>query len=44
MGVMVPLTAYLTRRFSTRQIVIASMAVFTLGSVFAWLGSSFVLV
>ena len=44
MGVMVPLTAYLPRRFSTRQIVIASMAVFTLGSVFAWLGSSFVLV
>ena len=44
MGVMVPLTAYLTRRFSTRQIVIASMAVFTRGSVFAWLGSSFVLV
>lgn len=44
MGVMVPFTAYLTRRFSTRQIVIASMAVFTLGSVFAWLGSSFVLV
>ncbi len=44
MGVMVPLTAYLTRRFSTRQIVIASMAVFTLGSVLAWLGSSFVLV
>ena len=44
MGVMVPLPAYLTRRFSTRQIVIASMAVFTLGSVFAWLGSSFVLV
>ena len=44
MGVMVPLTAYLTRRFSTRQIVIASMAVFTLDSVFAWLGSSFVLV
>lgn len=44
MGVMVPLTAYLIRRFSTRQIVIASMAVFTLGSVFAWLGSSFVLV
>lgn len=44
MGVMVPLTAYLTRRFSTRQIVIASMAVFTLGSVFAWLGPTFVLV
>lgn len=44
MGVMVPLTAFLTRRFSTRQIVIVSMAVFTIGSVFAWLGSTFVLV
>ncbi|OZG66556.1 MFS transporter [Bifidobacterium eulemuris] len=44
MGVMVPLTAFLTRRFSTRQIVIASMAVFTIGSLLAWLGSSFVLV
>lgn len=42
MGVMVPLTAFLTRRFSTRQIVIASMTVFTLGSVMAWLGSSFI--
>ena len=44
MGVMVPLTAFLTRRFSTRQIVIASMLVFTLGSLFAWLGPSFSLV
>ena len=44
MGVMVPLTAYLTRRFSTRQIVLASMIVFTAGSVFAWLGSTFALV
>ncbi|WP_314688481.1 MDR family MFS transporter [uncultured Bifidobacterium sp.] len=44
MGVMVPLTAYLTRRFSTRQIVIASMLVFTAGSVLAWLGPSFGLV
>jgi predicted MFS family arabinose efflux permease len=44
MGVMVPLTAFLTRRFSTRQIVIASMVVFTVGSVLAWLGPSFVLV
>ena len=41
MGVMVPLTAYLTRRFSTRQIVITSMVVFTLGSVLAWLSPSF---
>ncbi|MCH3975195.1 MAG: multidrug efflux MFS transporter [Bifidobacterium tibiigranuli] len=44
MGVMVPLTAFLTRRFSTRQIVIVSMAVFTLGSVLAWLGPTFLLV
>ncbi|MDF7663394.1 MDR family MFS transporter [Bifidobacterium sp. ESL0763] len=43
-GVMVPLTAYLTRRFSTRQIVITSMVVFTLGSVLAWFGPSFVVV
>lgn len=41
MGVMVPLTAFLTRRFSTRQIVICSMAVFTVGSVLAWLGPNF---
>jgi EmrB/QacA subfamily drug resistance transporter len=44
MGVMVPLTAFLTRRFSTRQIVIASMLVFTCGSVLSWLGPSFFLV
>lgn len=44
MGVMVPLTAFLTRRFSTRQIVIASMAVFTVGSALGWVGSSFLLV
>lgn len=44
MGVMVPLTAYLTRRFTTRQIVITSMLVFTIGSVLAWLGPTFVIV
>ena len=44
MGVMVPLTAFLTRRFSTRQIVICSMAVFTLGSLLAWLGPNFLFV
>ncbi|KAB8288243.1 MDR family MFS transporter [Bifidobacterium avesanii] len=44
MGVMVPLTAFLTRRFSTRQIVIVSMTVFTVGSALAWIGSSFLLV
>ncbi|WEV64324.1 MFS transporter [Bifidobacterium sp. ESL0732] len=43
-GVMVPLTAYLTRRFSTRQIVITSMVIFTLGSVLAWFGPTFILV
>lgn len=42
MGVMVPLTAFLTRRFSTRQIVICSMAVLTVGSLLAWLGPNFV--
>ena len=41
MGVMVPLTAYLTRRFPTRQIVITSMTVFTVGSVLAWLSPTF---
>ena len=44
MGVMVPLTAYLTRRFTTRQIVVTSMLVFTAGSLLAWLGPSFVVV
>ncbi|RBP97466.1 MFS transporter [Bifidobacterium aemilianum] len=44
MGVMVPLTAYLTRRFSTRQIVISSMTVFTIGSLLAWVGPTFSLV
>ena len=44
MGVMVPLTAYLTRRFTTRQIVITSMLVFTAGSVLAWLGPAFVVI
>ena len=44
MGVMVPLTAYLTRRFSTREIVLVSMVVFTIGSLFAWLGPTFLMV
>ncbi|KFI45802.1 MDR family MFS transporter [Bifidobacterium bohemicum] len=43
-GVMVPLTAYLTRRFSTRRIVTTSMTIFTLGSLLAWQGSTFGLV
>ena len=44
MGIMVPLTAFLTKRFSTRQIVITSMAVFTFGSLLAWLAPTFPLV
>ncbi|RSX53449.1 MFS transporter [Bifidobacterium goeldii] len=44
MGVMVPLTAFLTRRFTTRQIVLVSMSVFTIGSLLAWIGSSFLMV
>jgi len=44
MGVMVPLTAFLTRRFSTRQIVVCSMAVFTIGSLLSWLGPTFAVV
>ncbi|WP_427877436.1 MDR family MFS transporter [Gardnerella sp. 2492-Sm] len=43
MAVMVPLTAFLTRRFSTRQIVITSMSLFTLGSVLAWLSNDFMM-
>ncbi|MBF1677675.1 MAG: multidrug efflux MFS transporter [Scardovia wiggsiae] len=41
MGVMVPLTAFLTRRFTTRQIVLASMAIFIAGSILAWAGPTF---
>ena len=44
MGVMVPLTAFLTRRFTTRQIVIVSMTVFTVGSLLAWVGPTFLVV
>ena len=44
MGVMVPLTAFLTRRFSARQIVLSSMAIFIIGSVLSWLGPTFGLV
>ncbi|EIT88091.1 hypothetical protein A200_05927 [Parascardovia denticolens IPLA 20019] len=44
MGVMVPLTAFLTRRFSARQIVLSSMVIFIIGSVLSWLGPTFGLV
>lgn len=44
MGVMVPLTAFLVRRFTTRQIVLVSMLAFTGGSALAWLSPVFSLV
>lgn len=44
MGIMVPLTAFLTLRFSTRQIVITSLITFTAGSVLAWLAPTFPLI
>ncbi|BDR53464.1 MFS transporter [Bombiscardovia nodaiensis] len=44
MGVMVPLTGFLTKRFSTRQIVITSMTIFTIGSILSWQSTSFTLV
>ncbi|KFI40571.1 MFS family major facilitator transporter [Bifidobacterium actinocoloniiforme DSM 22766] len=44
MGVMVPLTGFLTKRFSTRQIVITSMTIFTIGSLLSWQSTSFALV
>ncbi|MCI1207709.1 MAG: DHA2 family efflux MFS transporter permease subunit [Microbacteriaceae bacterium] len=44
LGVMVPMTAFLTRRFTTRQIVLVSMLVFTAGSFMAWWAPSFLLV
>ncbi|MFT8593050.1 MAG: MDR family MFS transporter [Bifidobacterium sp.] len=44
MGVMIPLTAFLTKRFTTREIVIASMYIFTIGSLLSWLSPSFILV
>ena len=44
MGVMVPLTGFLTKRFSTREIVITSMTIFTLGSLLSWQSQTFALV
>lgn len=43
MAIMVPLTAFLTRRFSTRQIVITSMCLFTAGSILAWISTDFIM-
>jgi DHA2 family lincomycin resistance protein-like MFS transporter len=41
MGIMVPLTAFLTERFSTRKIIITSMSIFTIGSFVGWIAPNF---
>ncbi|BDR53686.1 MFS transporter [Bombiscardovia nodaiensis] len=41
MAIMVPATAYLIKRFSTRQIFSSAMFLFTLGTFFAWVAPSF---
>lgn len=41
LGIMVPMTAFLTRRFTTRQIVIVSMGVFLAGSLLAYCSPNF---
>ena len=40
-AIMIPITAFLQDRFSTRKLFIASMALFTLGSLLAGLGHTF---
>nr|WP_050950826.1 MFS transporter [Limosilactobacillus gastricus] len=41
MGIMVPATAYFMKRFSTRQLFIGALSLFTIGSLVAWLGLNF---
>lgn len=41
MAIMVPTTAYLIKRFTTRQIFLSAMALFTFGSLISWWGKSF---
>ena len=41
MGIMVPATAYLIRRFPTKQLFIAAMSIFTLGLLFAAVAKEF---
>ncbi|MEG2628811.1 MAG: MFS transporter, partial [Raoultibacter sp.] len=40
-AIMIPITAYFTDRFSTRNLFLVSMAIFTAGSVLAGWGPSF---
>ncbi len=42
LGVMVPMAAFLTKRFTTRQITIACLSVFVLGSMLAYFSTSFI--
>lgn len=41
MAIMVPMTAYLIKRFTTRQVFLAAMILFTLGTLISWWGQSF---
>ncbi|MFC6171657.1 MDR family MFS transporter [Loigolactobacillus jiayinensis] len=42
-GIMVPLTAYLIQRFTTRQLYLAAMSVFALGTIIAGLAPSYLI-
>ncbi|WP_158592463.1 MFS transporter [Lactobacillus sp. ESL0228] len=41
MAIMVPTTAFLIKRFTTRQTFISAMAFFTIGSLISWWSNSF---
>ncbi|BDR56005.1 MDR family MFS transporter [Xylocopilactobacillus apis] len=41
MAVMIPATAFLIKRFSTRQIFISAMTFFTVGTLISWLAKNF---
>lgn len=43
LGVMVPMTAFLTKRFTTRQITIVCLSIFVLGSLVAYFSTNFLL-
>lgn len=40
-GIMIPISAYLTRRVSTRMLFFASMLIFDVGTIFCWRAPSF---
>ncbi|MCO6532134.1 MFS transporter, partial [Lactobacillus sp.] len=41
MAIIVPMTAYLIKRFTTRQVFLAAMILFTLGTLISWWGQNF---